>query len=267
MISITSAQLDYWLALFAYPLSRVLGLVATAPVFGNPAVPAQSRILIGLAIGLGIAPALPAMPAVPIGTWHGLAIMAQQALVGVVMGYTISLAFAAINIAGELMGLQMGLSFAVFYDPNSSGQTPVLTEFLTLFSSLVFLAMNGHLLTLHALAESFDLLPVSATPFAAKGFATLVSAAAIIFSSGLMLALPMIAALLIANIALGVLSRVAPSLNLFAVGFPVTMASGFFVLALSLPLIGNAFQALYDRGFSTLGAVLRAGAALPAVLP
>lgn len=263
LISISSAQLDYWLALFAYPMARVLGMVATTPVFNNAAIPARARLILGLAIGFGIAPALPPMPEVSIGSWAGLFIMAQQTLIGIVIGFTISLVFAAISVAGELVGFQMGLSFAVFYDPNSKGQTPVLTNFLALFSSLLFLAMNGHLLALSALAESFTLLPVSATPFAAKGFAAMISSAAVIFASGLMLSLPMIAALLIANIALGVLSRVAPSLNLFSIGFPVTMAAGYIVLALSMPLIGGAFEGLYERGFSALGVVLRAGVALP----
>ena len=263
MINITSAQLDYWLALFVFPMSRVLAMVASTPVFGHASIPPQVRLIIGLAIGFGIAPALPPMPEVSIGSWAGMAIMVQQALIGIIMGFTISLAFAAIDIAGDLIGLQMGLSFAVFYDPNSTGQTPVLTEFLALFSTLIFLAMNGHLLALSALAESFTLLPISAAPFAAKGYATMLASAAIIFSSGLMLALPLIAALLIANIALGVLTRMAPTLNLFAIGFPITMVSGFVVLGLSLPMIGTAFGELYERGFSALEAVLRAGAALP----
>lgn len=263
MISITSAQLDYWLALFAYPMARVLGMVATTPVFSNAAIPAMVRLIIGLAIGFGIAPALPQMPEVSIGSWAGLFILAQQTLIGIVIGFTISLAFAAINVAGDLIGLQMGLSFAVFYDPNSSGQTPVLTNFIALFAALTFLAMNGHLLALSALVESFTLLPVSATPFAAKGFAAMVTSATMIFASGLLLSLPMIAALLIANIALGVLSRVAPSLNLFAIGFPVTMVAGFTVLALSAPLFGAAFERLYDNGFAALGVVLRAGAGVP----
>lgn len=263
MISITSTQLDYWLAIFVYPMSRILGMVATMPIFNNAAVPAISRLIIGLAIGLGIAPALPPMPEISVGSWAGLGILAQQTLIGITMGYTINMAFAAIDIAGDLVGLQMGLSFAVFYDPTSSGQTPVLTEFLSLFAALLFLAMNGHLLALSALAESFTLLPVSSVPFAAKGLTAIVSAASMIFASGLMLALPMIAALLIANLALGVLTRVAPTLNLFAVGFPITMAAGFIVLFLSLPLIGSAFEGLYERGFTLLGTVLRAGAASP----
>ena len=263
MFNVTSAQLQYWLALFVFPMSRILGMVVTMPLFSNAAVTPQLRLIIGVAIGFGIVPALPPMPDVSIGSWTGMAIMVQQTMIGILMGFTISLAFAAIDIAGDLIGLQMGLSFAVFYDPDSTGQTPVLTEFLSLFATLIFLSMNGHLLALSALAESFTLLPVSAIPFAPQGTYAFVSSAAMIFSSGLMLALPLIAALLIANIALGVLTRMAPTLNLFAIGFPITIVSGFAVLGLSLPMIGKAFGEFYERGFSVLGAVLRAGAALP----
>ncbi|MCX7169980.1 MAG: flagellar biosynthetic protein FliR [Proteobacteria bacterium] len=263
MISFSSAQLDAWLALFLFPLARILALLVTAPVFNNAALTPQLRLIIGLAVGFGMAPALPAMPAIPPGSWVGLAVLAQQILIGTVLGFTLRITFSAVDMAGELIGLQMGLSFATFYDPQTSAQTPVISEFLGLLMLLLFLAMNGHLLTLSVLAESFKLLPVSATPFASGGLAAVLSWSATLFSAGLLLALPLIAALLIANIALGVLARVAPALNIFAVGFPVTIVSGFAVLMLSLPYFGVALERLYDRGFEALAGVIRAGGGLP----
>jgi flagellar biosynthetic protein FliR len=152
----------------------------------------------------------------------------------------------------------MGLSFAVFYDPQSSAQTPVLSEFLGLMTMLLFLAMNGHLLTLSVLTESFNLLPVTTAPIAAKGFGALLTWAGTLFSTGVLLSLPMVAALLITNIAMGVLSRVAPQLNLFAVGFPVTMVAGFTVLMISLPYFGAALERLFDQAFSALRMVMQA---------
>lgn len=259
MIQITSAQLDAWLALFMFPLARVLGLLATAPVYQNAALSVQLRLILGLAIVLALAPALPSMPTVPAGSWVGLVIMAQQTLIGIVMGFTLRLTFAAVDMAGELIGLQMGLSFATFYDPMTSGQTPVVTEFISLVATLIYLAMNGHLLTLSTLAESFNLFPVSTQVFAAKGMGSLLASAATLFSTGVLLSLPLITALLIANLALGVLSRVAPTLNLFAVGFPVTIMAGFLVLTLSLPYLGAALERVYAQAFSTLGQVMRAG--------
>ena len=164
MISISSAQLDTWLALFIFPLSRILGLLATAPVFNNAALPVRMRLIAGLAITMALAPALPPLPALPASSWLGLIVLGQQILIGVLLGYALRITFAAVDVAGELIGLQMGLSFATFFDPTSGGQTPVITEFLGLLTALIFLAMNGHLVALTVLAESFTLLPISTTP-------------------------------------------------------------------------------------------------------
>jgi flagellar biosynthesis protein FliR len=260
MIAVTSAQLDAWMAAFMFPLARILGLMATAPVFNNAGLPRRIRLLIGLAITFALAPTLSPMPAIPAGSWVGLVVLAQQALIGVLLGFTLRLAFSAIDLAGELIGLQMGLSFAVFYDPQNAAQTPVLSEFLGLLATLMFLAMNGHLLALSVLAESFRLLPVAATPIAAASFKSLLGWAATLFAAGVLLSLPLIAALLIANIGMGVLSRVAPQLNLFAIGFPVTMVAGFTVLMVSLPYFGAALERLFDQSFVALHMVMRAAA-------
>ncbi|MCX7166885.1 MAG: flagellar biosynthetic protein FliR [Rhodocyclales bacterium] len=260
MISVSSAQLDAWLGLFMFPLTRILALLATAPIFSNAALPMNIRLVVGLAIAFALSTALPAPPSISAGSWLGLAVIGEQLLIGAMMGFALRIAFAALDVAGELIGLQMGLSFATFFDPGSGSETPVISEFLGLLTALIFLAMNGHLLTLTLLAESFTLLPVSATPFHAVALSSLLTAAAMMFSLGVMLALPLITALLVTNISLGVLARVAPALNLFAVGFPVTLALGFIVLLLSLPYIGAALEAVFTRGFTALEMLLHAAA-------
>ncbi|MDO9601779.1 MAG: flagellar biosynthetic protein FliR [Rhodocyclaceae bacterium] len=257
MISFTSAQLDVWLTSFMFPLARILGLLAAAPVFNSIAMPKRIRLAFGIAITLALLPVLPPMPAVPAGSWTGLAILAQQMFIGVLLGLTLRIAFAAIDLAGELIGLQMGLSFAVFYDPQNAGQTPVLSEFLGLIVTLVFLAMNGHLLTLSVLAESFKLLPVSTTTPGIGGIGSFLAWSSVLFSAGLLLALPLITALLITNLAMGVLARVAPQLNIFAVGFPVTMTSGFVILMFSIPYFGAAMENLFDQAFRAMAAVIK----------
>ena len=257
MISISSAQIDTWLGLFVFPLTRILALLATAPVFSNAALPMRIRLTAGLAVTLALVPVLPP-PAIPAGSWLGLTVIAEQLLIGALMGFALRITFVALDVAGELIGLQMGLSFATFFDPGSSGETPVMASFLGLLTAMIFLAMNGHLLTLTLLAESFTLLPVSPAPFNAAALSTLLTASAMMFSLGVMLALPLITALLVTNIALGVLARVAPTLNLFAVGFPVTLALGFIVLMLSLPYIGAAMEGVFSNGFKTMETVLRA---------
>lgn len=258
MLTLSSAQLDAWLALFAFPMARVLGLFAISPVFGGTGVPRRIRLVLGLAVTFALAPSLPPVPPVSPGSWTGMLILVQQMLIGILFGLTLRIIFSAVDVAGEMIGLQMGLSFAVFYDPQNAGQTPVLAEFLSLLTTLIFLAMNGHLLIISVLAESFQLLPIGTSPISAAGFGAVVSWAAVLFSAGVLLSLPVVAALLIANIAMGVLSRVAPQLNLFAVGFPVTILSGFVVLTISLPYFGSAMQNLFDQSFTALRGILQA---------
>jgi flagellar biosynthetic protein FliR len=262
MISFTAAQLDAWITAFLFPLARIFALLASAPVFNNMAQPVRLRLAAGLVITLTIVPVLPPMPVVPPGSWAGFAILAQQVLIGLVMGFILRIAFVAIDVAGELIGTQMSLSFAVFYDPQYAGQTPVVSEFLGLLTTLVFLAMNGHLLTLSVLTESFRLLPVSTIPMGSGSLAALLAWSSSLFSSGLLLALPLITALLIANLAMGVLARVAPQLNIFAVGFPVTLMAGFVVLMFSMPYLGAAMEKLFDQAFHAMARALRAGGAI-----
>lgn len=265
MLTFTSTQLDAWITAFLFPLARIMGVLASAPVFSNAAQPRRIRLMIGLVITIALVPVLPPMPQIAPGSWAGLAVIVQQVLIGVLLGFTLRIAFTAIDVAGELIGMQMGLSFAVFYDPQNAGQTPVLAEFLGLITTLIFLAMNGHLLMLSVLTESFSLLPVGSSPIGSGGFTVLLAWSSTLFSSGLLLALPLITALLIANLAMGVLARVAPQLNIFAVGFPVTILTGYGVLMFAIPYFGGAMEKLFDGAFRTMAALMRSAAAIPAV--
>ena len=250
MISITSAQIDSWLATLIFPLTRILAMIASSPVLGNKQI--QARVKIGLSVLLAIiiAPTIGDMPPVAIGSPQGLLIMVQQIIIGVAMGFTMRLIFTAVEMAGELAGLQMGLGFASFYDPLNASYTPVVARWLGMIAALAFLVMNGHLHILSALAESFHTLPVGSM-MPAKGFYDVASWGGSIFAFALQISLPILAALLITNIALGILTRAAPQLNLFAVGFPITLAIGFFVLALSMPYFTPLLDRLLQEGLGT----------------
>lgn len=258
MLSVTSAQLEGWLALLAYPMARILGFLGAAPVFGNNAVPRRIKLMVGLAVTLGLMPVVPSVPQAALDSWSGLLLIVQQTLIGIAMGLVLRVVFAALDLMGEIISLQMGLSFATFFDPVAGGQTAVVGEFLTLLATLVLLSLNGHLLMLDALARSFEWLPVSATLPHRGGWMILVRFGASIFASGLLMALPVVTALLITNIALGVLTRAAPQLNLFAIGFPITLTVGFGVLLLTLGHLAPLLQHFYDVGFATLADLLRA---------
>lgn len=250
MLSFTSVQLDAWLAALMFPLARILALVSSAPVFSNVGIPATARLALGLALTVAVAPALPAMPPIAPGSGVGLMLLAQQVLIGVALGFTLRIAFTAIDYAGELIGLQMGLSFAQFYDPDSGGTNSVLSQFLGLLAILVFIAMDGHLMLVSLLVQSFSWWPVS-THTTVDGMAV-VHFGAMMFTAGLMLALPIIAALLIVNMALGVLTRAAPQLNLFAVGFPVTIMVGFGLVFLAMPFLAPAFSRIFEQGLTAI---------------
>lgn len=257
MLAVTAAQLDAWLAALMFPLVRLLGLFAAAPLWSNRGIPVRIRLAAGLAIAMAVLPALPAMPAIPTDSWHALGVLAHQFIIGAAIGFTMRLFFAAVDLAGEMIGLQMGLSFAVFFSPTTGGQSSVIAEFLGLLTLLVFLALDGHLMMVKILVQTFEWLPVGQAT-AAQGWLVIVRQASVMFAAGVLMALPMIATLLIANIGLGILTRAAPQLNLFAVGFPVTLTVGFFVLMLSLTVLAPALQRLFDFGFNAIDALLRA---------
>ena len=252
MISIESTQIDAWIAAFIFPLARILAFIAAAPLWSTAGIPRRTRLMLGIAITVAIAPSLPSMPSVQPGSLSGLWVMLQQMLIGIGMGFAARIVFAAFDLAGEFIGTQMGLGFATFYDPLSSAQTPVIAEFIGLIALLLFLSMNGHLLYFATLAQSFSAIPVSATPLGAASWLNLAELGSKIFSAGLLLALPVVVALMITNVALAVLTRAAPQLNIFALGFPLTLLGGFIGIAISMNYLATPLQAIFEFAMNAM---------------
>lgn len=266
MLSVTAAQLDAWLAALMFPLGRLLGLFSSAPVFANRGVSVRLRLAIGIGVTVAVLPVLPPMPGIAPNSGLGLVVFGQQIFIGIAIGFMMRIVFAAVDMAGALVGMQMGLSFAIFFDPDAGGQTAVLSDFLNLLATLLFLAVDGHLLMLDILVRSFEWLPVGVEPVRAGGWALIARTGVTVFAAGLLLAMPIVAMLLVANIALGVLTRAAPQLNLFAVGFPVTLTAGFIGLLLFMTNFGPVLRSLFERGFDSIALLLDALAPLPAAL-
>ncbi len=250
MISFTSTQLDGWLAALIYPLVRILALIASSPIFGNSQIPIPVKVGFSVVLAIIIAPTIGAVPQVALSSPQGLLIMIQQIIIGLAMGFTISLIFNAVDMAGELAGLQMGLGFASFYDPVNAVQSAIISQWLGIIASLAFLAINGHLYMISALAESFKTLPIGSM-MSAQGYNGIAHWGATIFVYAVQISVPILAALLITNIALGILTRAAPQLNIFAVGFPITLAIGFFVMALTIPYLVPMLDRLTHDGIGT----------------
>jgi flagellar biosynthetic protein FliR len=246
MISFTDAQLSAWFGAVFWPLTRVLALFAAAPVLSHRALPLRVKVALGLAVTAVLVPTLSVPPVGAALTGDGLGLLLYNVLVGLLLGLAVRVVLAAFELAGELIGLQMGLSFAGFFNPASgTAQNPV-AGFLSLLALLMFIAIDGHLMLLAALAESFRLFPLDAahTPL---DFERIVRLAAEMFALALSIALPFVAVLLLINVVLGVLARIAPQLNVFAVGFPLTLASGMALLLVLLPYIETPLRAALER--------------------
>lgn len=241
---------------YLFILSRIAVLLHVAPVFGDKAVSRRLRTALGFVITLLLAPVLPE-PQAELLSAEGGWILLREAVTGAAIGLTLQLIFSAVRLSGEIIGMQMGLSFANFYDPGS-GNSPVISRILNLLLTLLFLTFNGHLWILNLLAESFTILPVSSAPLLSAGMMKLAGYAGLIFSQGLMLGMPVIALLLCINMTLGLLNRLAPQLSIFVIGFPLTLTAGMVALYLMAPSMPVFTEHLTARVFSAAYEVLRA---------
>ncbi|WP_034915688.1 MULTISPECIES: flagellar biosynthetic protein FliR [Erwinia] len=255
MITFDSSQLIAWTSQLFWPLARVLALIMTAPLLSEKAISRKVKLGLGVMITWVLIPSLPPVN-MTLFSVGGFWLLIQQILIGIAIGFTMQFAFAAVRTAGEVIGLQMGLSFATFFDPASRLNMPVLARFMDLLVMLLFLTFNGHLWLISMVADSFHTLPIGGEPVNANAFMALTKAASLIFLNGLRLALPLITLLLTLNLALGLLNRVAPQLSVFAIGFPVTLSLGIVFLSLMMPLIAPFSEHLFSEVFDLLSSIL-----------
>lgn len=248
MIPFDAQNLAAWAAAVWWPLVRTLALFNSAPVFSSPEVPRRVRIGLALFIAILIQPLIPTGSVAALGSWGGfLVVTMQQILVGLLLGIGARVAFAAVNFAGAVIGLEMGLGFATLFDPQYGVKVPTLSSFLGLLGALIFLSVNGHLILIAVLAKSFSVAPPGIEwHFGAQTWYQVTQWGGELFLLGLVMALPVLTILFLANIALGILSKIAPQLNIFVVGFPVLLLLGLGGLYFAAPMIGrlmlNAFE-------------------------
>lgn len=255
MISVTSAELNTWIAAFLWPLTRIIGMISVAPLFGNVSVPARVKIALGIMLALIISPTVPALPALDPMSLPGFLILAQQLIIGLAIGFAMRITFAGVEMAGEITGMTMGLGFASFFDPQTRARSSAISQFLALLTLMIYLATNLHLVVLSTLAQTFELLPISSNFISAGGMLEVVKWGGRIFSAGVQLSLPIVAALLITNIALGILTRAAPQLNIFGIGFPITIGVGFIMIGIVLPYLMNPIINLMQEGIDAMGRI------------
>ncbi len=247
MIGFSEAQLLQWVVPLLWPLLRILGLFAAAPVLSMRVIPVRVRIGLALLTALCAQPVLPPMPVLPLDTPTALAMVVQQVFIGVTIGFAAKVVFTAIEFAGEVIGLQMGLNFATFFDPTTSGQSTVSARLFNTMAAWLFVVINGHLLLVEVVVASFHQFPVTDHPFDLLSSIQPQVWGAELFRYGLWIALPTVAMLLFVNLVLGVISRVAQQLQIFSIGFVVTISVGLLGLLLTLPLLQRPMLAVLER--------------------
>ncbi|MGD8784137.1 MAG: flagellar biosynthetic protein FliR [Thioalkalispiraceae bacterium] len=253
---LTSSEIAAYVGTLLWPFFRVTGMVMTAPVFAARTVPVRIRLGLSVAITAMILPILPAVPTVELFSPTSFFLIAQQLLIGVLMGFTLQLVLAAIVTGGQVVAMQMGLGFAAMVDPQNGAQTPVLSQFYVIMVVLIYLAMNGHLVLIEVLVDSFKTMPVAMNGLVPEDFNKVVHWAAILFSGAVAMAIPAIASLLIVNFTFGIMTRAAPQMNIFAIGFPLTMLLGFGVVFATLPSIVPQSSNLFTSAYRLLKAII-----------
>ena len=247
MLTFTEAQVLAWITPLLWPFLRVLALFGSMPVIAQRGVPMRIRVALAFLIALAAQASLPEMPAIALDSGAGVLAIAQQLLIGISLGFAVRVVFAAVELAGEVIGLQMGLNFAGFFDPVSGGQGTAASRFFGVSVSWLFIVINGHLLLIAAIVQSFHVFPVGAEPFAFLRSMQPQVWGAEIFALGLWIALPLVAMLLFVNFVLGIVSRVAQQMNVFAIGFPISLSVGLVGMLLTLPMMGTPFTMALER--------------------
>ncbi|HSV70985.1 MAG TPA: flagellar biosynthetic protein FliR [Methylibium sp.] len=247
MLTFSEAQLTAWLSPLIWPFIRILALFTSAPVLGMRSVPVRVKVALALFITVAAQASLPPAPVIALDSPAALEALLHNLLIGLALGFSARVVFAAIEYAGELIGLQMGLNFAAFFDPVSASQSTAVSRFFGTVAALLFVVMNGHLLLTAAVIRSFTVFPIGGSPTGFLGALQPQVWGAEVFRLGLWIALPIVTMLLFVNLVLGVISRVASQMNVFAIGFPITLGVGLIGITLTLPLMEAPFTLALER--------------------
>lgn len=250
-------ELIAYLASFVWPFMRISAMFISIPVFSVNSIPARLKVMLSMLITFVIAPTLPDMPGVELFSSAGLAVSAQQLMIGVATGFILQMVFSILLFAGQSIAYSMGLGFASLVDPATGVQTPVVAQLLVISSSLLFLSVNGHLLLIEMLAQSFHSLPVAVDGLEKAQLWQIIAWSSRMFSDGVLLALPIMATLLFVNISFGIASKAAPQLQLFGIGFPITILLGMVLVWIGLASMLEGFTEKLQDGFMLVSQMLR----------
>lgn len=247
-MDVDAAQATAFVGSLLWPFMRISAMLMAMPVIGTRLVSVRFRVVLAILISFLALPLLPAMPAVEPLSAAGLTITVHQVLIGLAMGFILQLVLGALTIAGEAIAMTMGLGFASMVDPANGVNVPVLSQFFLIIGTLLFLSLGGHLMVIQLVVSSFQSIPVGVEGIDRDSFWLIISFSSQMFIAAIWIALPALISILVITLAMGVMTRAAPQLNIFSVGFPVTMLMGFIIIMLLMPTILPRFNQLLLMG-------------------
>ena len=258
MIELNSIEISGWISQYFFPFARIAGCLGVMPLLGSQLVPQRLRIILAVSITLLVAPLLPPMPQVDALSMAATVIILHQMLIGIVLGFMVEIVMQVFVLAGQLIAMQTGLGIATTVDPAQGASVVVVSQWFLFLVSLVFLSLNGHLVLIEVLVNSFYTFPIAASSWSGDDYGRMVRWGGWMFASGLVIALPAITALLVVNLAFGVMTRAAPQLNVFSLGFPVTMLVGLVIIWLNIGQLGEHYHGLMETLFEFLRSLIKA---------
>ena len=256
-MNFTEHELLAMLASFAWPFIRISSMFISMPIFSVKALPAKIRVLASFLITWVVVPVLPDIPDVAIFSYQGFLVTVQQLVIGLATGFVLQMVFGVMLVGGQSIAYSMGLGFSSMVDPATGIQVPVIAQVFVVSSSLMFLAVNGHLLLIEMLVASFTTLPIAQVGFSLADIWSIVAWSSQMIVGGLLLAMPVVSALLFVNISFGVAARAAPQLQIFGVGFPITIMLGMVLIWVSIANTLDVFSDVLSNGFGLISQLLK----------
>ena len=258
-MTFTGTEITAWIGAYLLPLFRIAAMVCIAPIFGSRFLPVRVKVAVSVVLTIIVVTLIPQPAGFDPVSLDVILIIVQQILIGLAMGFAMLLVFSIFVTGGQMIALSMGLGFATMVDPQNGEQTPVVSEFYHILVVLAFLAFNGHLILVEVLLDSFTLIPISAEGLTVNSYWEIVSWGSHLFQGAVVLAMPIIAALLVVNLALGIIMRASPQFNILSIGFPITLTLGFIAILIALPVFIPQVSQHMTSGFQLIGRILAGG--------
>jgi flagellar biosynthesis protein FliR len=247
---VSEAQINQFIGQYFWPMLRISAFYFAVPIIGARTVPARVRVLLSLLTAMLVSPLLPVSPIISFVSLEGMLMVIKEVIIGLSLGFTLQVVLHVFLLVGQFVALKLGLGFAAQNDPSSGVSVTILSQFYLLLSTLLFLAINGHLVVIQMIVDSFSSFPIGASGFGATQYLHIVSLFSWMFGSALLISLPLLTSMMIVNMSFGVMSRSAPQMNVFTVGFPITLLFGFVLMWYSLSNFLPLFTQTIEEGLA-----------------